>query len=229
MVDKADVENIKASKFNADALIKHLEDINASLGDIPTESWNGTMIEFVKIFNQMGSAMSMAFSDITSKVTIIRRNAKYWTDLKGGIVSMIRHETALRINVLNGENPKEAPDPKYKNYEATSRTVLRLMWFLDFTSVMLNNIQNDRKVAISDAAKRAYSEALGPHHPFIVRTAAGLAMMAAPGRDKLLNGLFPATSEDEKYKYVKQIVDLVGPIRTFLWKFYTDNELTKLP
>jgi len=228
-MDKSEEDRLKYEKFNADILLKNLEEINKSLGDIPTEPWNNAMIEFVKIFNQMGSAMSMAFSDITSKVGIVRRNARGWPDLKGGIITMIRHETALRIHPLNGENPKEAPDPKYAKYESTARTILRLMWFLDFTYTLLNTLATDRKMSCSTAAKNAYNVALGPHHPLLVRTAAGLAMMAAPGRDKLLAGLFPLESEEGKYKSIQKIVDLIAPIKAYLWKWYKENDLTNLP
>lgn len=228
-MDKAEEDKLKTQKFNQETLIKNLEDINKNLGDIPTESWNNAMLEFVKIFNQMGSAMSMAFNDITSKVGIIRRNCKSWSDLKGGIITMVRHEMALKINHLNGENPKEAPDKKYAGYESTARTILRLMWFLDFTSTMLSHILEDRKMAVSTAAKKAYDVALGPHHPLLVRTGAGLAMMAAPGREKLLGGLFPHDTEETKYKNIQRIIDLVTPIKAFLWKWYKENDLTNLP
>ena len=135
-MEKSEETNLKISSFNSENLIKYLEEINASIGDIPTNSWNNAMLEFVKIFNSMGSAMSMAFSglisninqlslliltDITSKVAIIRRNAKYWDELslKGGIITITRQEMGLRIHILNGENQKLAPDVKYKNYEAS--------------------------------------------------------------------------------------------------------------
>jgi hypothetical protein len=228
-MDKQEEDSLKLQKFNMDILAKNLEEVNKNLADIPTEAWNNAMLEFVKIFNQMGSAMSMAFNDITSKVGIVRRNCKTWGDLKGGIITMIRHELALKIHILNGENPKLAPDPKYAGYESTARTVLRLMWFLDFTSTMLSNINDDRKIAMSSAAKNAYNVALGPHHPLLVRTGAGLAMMAAPNRDKLLGGLFPGETEEGKYKSLQKIVDLVAPIKVFLWKWYKENDLTNLP
>ena len=68
-MEKSEEANLKNASFNSQNLIKYLEEINASIGDIPTNSWNNAMLEFVKIFNSMGSAMSMAFSGLPSNIT----------------------------------------------------------------------------------------------------------------------------------------------------------------
>jgi len=149
--------------------------------------------------------------------------------VKGEIISMTKYEISLGLQRLNGENPKEAPEPKYKKYESTTRTVLRLMWFLDFTSAILDNLSKDRKLSLTTAAKSAYNETLGPHHPLLVRTAAGLAMMACPNRDKLLNSLFPGVTEEDRYRNLDKLVELIVPIKKALWKYYEENGLTKLP
>ena len=107
--------------------------------------------------------------------------------------------------------------------------MLRLTWFLDFTGQLLKYLYEDRKISVSTAAKTAYNEALGIYHPLIVKTAANLAMMACPGREKLLKSLFPLENDDNRYKLLKNIIDLINPIREFLWKYFKDNDLTKLP
>lgn len=104
------------------------------------------------------------------------------------------------------------------------------MWFLDFISSLVGHIEHDRKMKTSECCKKAYDEALGPHHPFAVRMAAKGAMSFAPSRDKFLKELFPANmSEEEKYKAFKQCQDNLVPIREFLWKYYADHDLKKLP
>ena len=107
--------------------------------------------------------------------------------------------------------------------------MLRLTWFLDFTGQLLKYLYEDRKISVSIAAKTAYNETLGIHHPLMVKTAANLAMMACPGREKLLNSLFPFENDDNRYKLLKNIIDLINPIREFLWKYFKDNDLTGLP
>lgn len=57
--------------------------------------------------------------DITTKVAIIQSNYKTFPEVKGGLISFIEHEEKLKLQRLNGDNPKEAPDPKWKKYESS--------------------------------------------------------------------------------------------------------------
>ncbi len=95
---------------------------------------------------------------------------------------------------------------------------------------MFDHLETDRKMKVSDACKRAYETALAPHHPFTVRAAAKTAMTFAPNREKLLQNLFsPEVSEEEKYKALKQMVELMSVTKSFLREYYETNNLTGLP
>jgi len=67
------------------------------------------------------------------------------------------------------------------------------------------------------------------HHPTITRTGANIAMTFIPARDKLLGSMFPADKDDARYKHIFRIIELIMPIKTELWKFYSEKDLTKLP
>jgi len=111
-----------------------------------------------------------------------------------------------------------------------TRTMLRLMWFCDFVWHLLRQLHEDRKKGISDSCKEAYNIALGPHHPFVVRTAAKVAMMAAPNRKNLMKILFPEdVDEEDRYKYIKEWHACIEKIKKPLWEYYEFNELTGLP
>jgi len=230
MEDK-DGDDIKKQPFSYEKLVLNLKGVNASLPDPDPKAFTNVMLEFVRIFNTMGSAMSIAFQDITSKVAIIKRNYKTYPNVSGGLISFTKHEAGLKVQRCNGDNnKKEAPGPEFKDYESTTRTILRLMWFFDFVSALLNNLDTDRKSSVSTACKAAYSEALGPHHPFPVRAAAKVAMLAAPNRNKLFHGLFGENTQEETiYNNIKEINQLIGPIKTCLWTYYKENNLTELP
>jgi len=104
------------------------------------------------------------------------------------------------------------------------------MWFFDFVAALLRNLNSDREANVSTCCKSAYDEALGPHHPFPVRAAAKVAMLAAPNRKKLFTGLFGENwTEDVVYANIQKIGELIQPIRTCLWKYYEENKLTTLP
>jgi len=139
-------------------------------------------------------------------------------------------EEGLKVQRCNGDNnKKEAPSKEWSEYTSTTRTVLRLMWFFDYVSTFLGNLAADKKESVSGCSKDAYDKALGPHHPFPVRAGAKLAMTACPNRGKLFKGMFGDLEEDEIYKFLNLVVELVDPIRKNLWKYYEEKNLTGLP
>ena len=60
------------------------------------------------------------------------------------------------------------------------------MWLLDFVSLMFKNLDEKREMSLSHIAKDAYTQTLGTHHPWVVRQAAKVAMIAIPARDTLV-------------------------------------------
>jgi phage portal protein BeeE len=48
-----------------------------------------------------------------------------------------------KLNGENGDFLKGTDMAKYSKYESTARTMLRLMWFLDFVFYMLNGLVSD--------------------------------------------------------------------------------------
>jgi len=64
-MDRAEEENLKSAKFNHEKLLKYLEEVKESLPDINAESFLNAMLEFVKIFSIIGSAISFAFKGNT--------------------------------------------------------------------------------------------------------------------------------------------------------------------
>ena len=64
-----------------------------------------------------------------------------------------------------------------------------MMWFMDFLAYLFTEIV-DSTEKMSKCCKKAYDKSLAPHHPFVVKTAAQAAWLAAPGRDKFYNVCF---------------------------------------
>lgn len=57
------------------------------------------------------------------------------------------------------------------------------MWFMDFLTVMFQELIADPKLSYPKVVKKAYNVALGPHHELIYRLAAQAGFMVAPHRD----------------------------------------------
>ena len=104
-----------------------------------------------------------------------------------------------------------------------------MTWFMDFMRIFFGGLGKDASKSASDAAKEAYEKALGPHHPFMLRQAAKIAMVAAPGRKTFNTKLFPTLAPEEICKILLAIEEELTKTTTHLWKFYNDNKLTELP
>ncbi len=100
---------------------------------------------------------------------------------------------------------------------------MRTLWFLDYLSLFIRLLSTQRDQAVSKCAKDAYSQTLGPRHPWVVRQAAKVGMYAAPNRETLME------SSRMHYEDCTHICDNVDVIREALWKFYKENKLEGLP
>jgi hypothetical protein len=134
---------------------------------------------------------------------------------------------------LNGENNKskgikDKKDPLYK-YTSTSRTNLRLMWFMDMIWELINNLLNTPDKKLSKCGKEAYETALAHHHPFAVRTAAKVGFMTISGRDGFVGKFTESKDKKEQIDRLEGLRDGIKIVKTHLWKFYEEKELTKLP
>ena len=58
---------------------------------------------------------------------------------------------------MNGENHES-------RYESTARTVLRILWFMEFNYWFIRGIQEDWNRSTSQISKEAYTKAFGKKH-----------------------------------------------------------------
>ncbi|XP_008995481.1 glycolipid transfer protein domain-containing protein 2 isoform X2 [Callithrix jacchus] len=131
-----------------------------------------------------------AFTKVTAlEARVHGRDAEHYLSL----VAMAAWE--LRTGLL--EQPGAVPrDPARSS---GSRTLLLLHRALRWSQLCLHRVATgvlggpDAGAQCSDA----YSAALGPHHPWLVRQAAHLAFLAFPGRRRLLELACPGTTEAE--------------------------------
>lgn len=207
---------MEAAGFSYARLLDLIAQSAASCDNVPYAPFCDLMIEFSKAFESMGKALSFAFSDITSKAEIIRRKFRnaQWT----GLQDMIREEMRLKTERLHGDNPSVA------------RTLLRLMWFLNFLQAIILNLTTDKSSKLSAITQRAYDEALAPHHPWPVRLGAAIGIKTVPRRTVFVSNLLgPGRTEEEYDSLLKAIADHTLPLRNALWSFYETNSLTGLP
>ena len=73
-------------------------------------------------------------------------------------------------------------------YQSTSRTLFRGCWFFDFLEHCFNGIYNDRTSKMSKIAVDAYNHGLAPHHGWMLKKVATVAMQAIKDRKKFIDG-----------------------------------------
>lgn len=207
---------MEAAGFSFPRLLDLIASASATPDNIQYGPFCDLMIEFSKAFASMGRALSFAFSDITSKAEIIR--GKFSSTQWSGLQEMVREEIRLGVEREHGDHP------------STARTLLRLMWFLNFLQSIISNLITDKASKLSAITQHAYDESLAPHHPWPVRLGAAIGIKTVPKRTAFVAHLFgEGRSEAEYDAMLGQIAQGTLPLRNALWGFYESNRLTGLP
>jgi hypothetical protein len=132
---------------------------------------------------------------------------------------MIRDEISKGIE---RENSKE--------YISTARSLLRLLWFLDFLLKVLELVFADSDAHLATLVRHAYELTLAPHHSLALRTAARIAIRYVPDTDAFVSQMLGEGKTWDQYKaQLTQLITRVSPVRESLWGFYHDNSLETLP
>ena len=72
-----------------------------------------------------------------------------------------------------------------KTYKSVSWALLMGAWLFDFIAAICKRIGN-RDTPLDEVAREAYNEALGPHHNWLLRSAASIGLAACVSRDELI-------------------------------------------
>jgi hypothetical protein len=221
------------NNFDYDYFIQNLSEVTKDMNKLKCFEFLVMIWELTKIFNQLGTSLSMAFSDITEKVNLIRNLLKNeFTDVMD-FQSLIEQEIKLNIQELNGENNKDLGHKKgtrYYTYISGTRTVLRLLWFLDFM-VSICNLLLTTKDSFSTCCKKAYDTALGIHHPWYVRSAASMAMsFVSSSREPVAKIVLNREKwDDESAKKIKIMHNNLEIVQKYVRDYFNEKGLQNLP
>lgn len=92
----------------------------------------------------MGTLLSLAFNDIIEKVGIMRERVKEYKI--SYLLKLVRHEIEsdlIKYSNNNNPNLKYKKDKKKKIPISASRSMLRMMWFMDYLCVMFTELCTD--------------------------------------------------------------------------------------
>lgn len=223
----------KREEYNLNNLIKSFEATCLDLDNIQPFEFLSGIYEFTRAFKTVSVALSMAFSDITSKVEIWRELYRDHYKTENTIQEVVITEVTLGFAELNGENNDKLghkKKTKYYTYVSGARTLVRLSWFMNFMFVLFRNMANSNE-AFNISVKKAYDEILAPHHPWLIRKSASLAMGVAPLKKGPAVKVFFGTEEvdEETKKKILYVADLLEKIFIHVDGFLKDKKLDELP
>ena len=173
--------------------------------------------DFTKIFYQISTALSMGFSDITTKAEQMRVKFEEYQD-SNDIQDLLYKEIQLGVYKLNGSNNKKLGhgSDQYSKYISASRTFLRLLWFLEYLiDIFETIIKDDGTTNIKKILGDSYQKILAPRHNFLVRKAVGLALtFSSSGNvEAIVNITFGYPKyNDEARKKIQETTDLMKKI-----------------
>lgn len=141
-------------------------------------------------------------------------------------------EKELGVVMLNGyigHNNAKVLDKSKKGswewtYTAAGRHLVRMHWLTIFVSTLFDKLAQSEDAELPKTLRESYDIAFGPHHPWIVRKGAGLAMRAAPARETLM-----ATIQIKDGSGLNKANDGFKLVEKALDEFLTENDLKGLP
>ena len=165
--------------------------------DINVDIWISFLVETTLLFKQMGSAISMAFADIPVKIEAIRKSKDIFQRETGKervtIQEIIEWELQQKLEKINGDNNRKELKGKQLGsndfrltYTSTARNVGKTRWVLEFFSIMMGRLYEDREAKLSAVALEAYNKVLGPYSSWVIRQGAYIAIQTVPSRESFL-------------------------------------------
>ncbi len=120
-----------------------------------------------------------------------------------------------------------------RSYVSAARSLLRLMWLLDFVQDLLRELLTPHAdgtplPSLAGAAGAAYQTALAPHHPWVLRkTVGGALMMLGTSREAFFSYL--GGSEADMAPRLQAFAAQMLPVRESLWGYFRANGIADLP
>ncbi|KAK2824983.1 hypothetical protein Q7C36_018910 [Tachysurus vachellii] len=177
--------------------------------------------ELVSFMNSLGSVFSFISKDAVNKIQILENllmgeNGTHYLTVQ----SMVKYELDNELVDL----AKRSSHP-----ESGCRTLLRLHRALRWLQLFLESLRTsteDSKTSVM--CSEAYNASLSPHHPWIIRKAAGMAFCALPSRNAFFE-VMNAGSDQEVITLLGEALPLISEVHQITEDLYAKNNLLDLP
>ncbi|XP_071759393.1 ceramide-1-phosphate transfer protein [Centroberyx gerrardi] len=179
--------------------------------------WRG----LVRFLNSLGSVFAFISKDAVNKIQILvnhlnGENGSHYITIQ----SMVKYELENGLVDLT----KRGSHP-----ESGCRTLLRLHRALRWLELFLESLRTsteDSKTSVMCA--EAYNESLSQHHPWVVRTAAGMAFCVLPGRPTFFE-VMNVGSPEQVVAILGDALPLISEAYQVTEELYAQHNLLELP
>lgn len=219
--DDKEVDSKSSLEFSFERMVIAFEAVEFSPGaGLPlTIGFLDAMEELILLFDHLGTAFYFARTSISTKTILFRQYVSKQPAL------FLDLDEAVKTEIRDGTTALQQPP-------SVARTLLRLLWALEFISMLLNYIMQSLKPdspipperrTMKSAVSTSYEAALAFNHPWTLRSAVRASLVFLPSRDEFIDKI-GANSE-----YLERFESSITPTVNNMKTFYEKENLLKLP
>jgi hypothetical protein len=214
-------------KFDGESL-KTLLELSHGVNGNPTlvlsAPFTKACLEVIKLMAGLGKAFEFAGSDMNDKLGVMGKRSKETADE----LKIPLSEVTLQMMVEREIKAKTTHAGK--KAAGATRTIVRLLWFLDFIGVLMGKLANEPKASLTNILSATYEETLGPRHVWMLRRIVRAGMGMVPDKKHFLPKLgLEGLSEADQTTKLRAWGAAVDSVRADLWKYMESKGLTEIP
>ena len=174
-------------------LVRAFEACAAAPSDLPSVAFVDGCREIGHIVSLLGPGFSIASADINDKCRILSARldeaaaASPPAAAAAPAAAPAGRPTLQRL--VRAEVAAGTAATNSAQHASAARTVLRLLWMIDFIAVLFEGLAAAPADSLTAVARAAYHTALEPHHTLLVKLSVKAAMSFLPSRERFLQAL----------------------------------------
>lgn len=213
--------------FDGDALKSLLDLSHGYKGDgklIVAVPFTKACLEVIKLLAGLGKAFEFAGSDMNDKLrTISKRTQETANECK-----ISPNDVTLQMMVEREIKAKTTHAGK--KAAGATRTIIRLLWFLDFIGVLMSKLANEPNTDLKNILSATYEETLSPRHIWMLRKIVRAGMSLVPEKKHFIPKLgLEGLSVAEQSVKLSSWGKAVDVVRFDMWTFMKTNNLEDVP
>ncbi|KAH9251845.1 hypothetical protein BASA81_010288 [Batrachochytrium salamandrivorans] len=212
-----------SDKFNGDVLRQLMEQSRIGTNVLVLPFTDGCK-EIVKLMAGLGKAFEFAGGDMNDKLRIMDRRALETANESKLPLNQVTVQHMVEREIANKTTHAG------KKAAGATRTIVRLLWFLDFIAVLLTKLAISPQVALVTTIGNTYDETLSPRHVWVLRRVVKSGLSLVPDKRAFLERMGVASmSEQEQCSKFKLWAATLDAVRGDLWTYMGSKGLMEIP